>query len=89
MGPEQIDEAADEVTAGLDDSERERLQQRVAAMNAVYGAPDRVRRLSEDMVQHWAARSTEMRKFIGVPGKGMIVCATGRSAPTCTSELSP
>ena len=64
------------MTAGLDDSERERIQQRVAAMNAVYGAPDRVRQLSEDVVEHWEARSTEMRKFIGVPGKGMIVCAT-------------
>ena len=64
------------MTAGLDDSERERIQQRVAAMNAVYGAPDRVRKLSEDVVAHWEARSAEMRKFIGVPGKGMIVCAT-------------
>ena len=27
-------------------------------------------------MQHWEARSAEMRKFIGVPGKGMIVCAT-------------
>ena len=76
VDPEEIDEQADEVTAGLDDSERERIQQRVAAMNAVYGAPDRVRKLSEDVVAHWETRSAEMRKFIGVPGKGMIVCAT-------------
>lgn len=39
MDSEKLDEAADDVTAGLDDSERERLQQRVAVMNAVYGAP--------------------------------------------------
>jgi type I restriction enzyme R subunit len=45
--PDEIDKQVDEVTVGLDDSERERLQQRVAAMNAVYGAPDRVRQLSE------------------------------------------
>ncbi|MGH3266318.1 MAG: type I restriction endonuclease subunit R, partial [Trebonia sp.] len=76
VDPEQLDEAADEITAGLDDSERERLQQRVAAMNRVYGAPDRVRKLSQDIVAHWTARSAEMRKFIGVSGKGMIVCAT-------------
>jgi type I restriction enzyme R subunit len=74
--PEDIDEQADEVTAGLDDSERQRIQQRVAAMNAVYGAPDRLRQLSEDVVAHWEARSEVMRKFIGGPGKGMIVCAT-------------
>jgi type I restriction enzyme R subunit len=74
--PQELDEQADEITAGLDDSERERIQQRVAAMNAVYGAPDRVRQLSEDVVAHWETRSTELRKFIGVSGKGMIVCAT-------------
>jgi type I restriction enzyme R subunit len=76
MDPEQIDEQADEATVGLDDSERERVQQRVAAMNTVYGAPARVRQLSEDVVAHWEIRRAEMRKFIGVPGKGMIVCAT-------------
>ena len=74
--PEDIDDQADEATAGLDDSERERIQQRVAAMNAVYGAPKRVRTLAEDVAAHWETRSGEMRKFIGVVGKGMIVCAT-------------
>jgi type I restriction enzyme R subunit len=76
LDPELIDERADEVTAGLDDSERERIQQAVAVMNEVYGAPERIRRLGGDLVVHWEARSTEMRKFIGMPGKGMIVCAT-------------
>jgi type I restriction enzyme, R subunit len=32
--------------------------------------------LSSDIVAHWKSWSAEMRKFIGVPGKGMIVCAT-------------
>jgi type I restriction enzyme R subunit len=73
---ELIDERADEATAGLDDSERERIQQAVAVMNAVYGAPDRVRTLAADLVEHWEARSGQMRKFIGGPGKGIIVCAT-------------
>jgi type I restriction enzyme R subunit len=76
VDPELIDERADEVTAGLDDAERERVHQAVAAMNAVYGAPDRLRRLAADLVEHWEARSAEMRKFIGCPGKGMIVGAT-------------
>ncbi|MGH3266243.1 MAG: type I restriction enzyme endonuclease domain-containing protein, partial [Trebonia sp.] len=38
--------------------------------------PDRVRKLAADVVTHWAARSAEMRKFIGAGGKGMIVCAS-------------
>jgi type I restriction enzyme R subunit len=45
-------------------------------MNALYGAPDRVRKLAEDLVPHWETRSEQMRKFIGGPGKGIIVCAT-------------
>ena len=76
MDPELIDERADEATAGLDDSERERIQQTVAVMNALYGAPDRIRVLAADLVEHWEVRSEQMRKFIGDPGKGIIVCAT-------------
>ena len=45
-------------------------------MNALYGAPARVRVLAADLVAHWETRSEQMRKFIGGPGKGIIVCAT-------------
>ena len=76
VDPELIDERADEATAGLDDSERERVQRAVAVMNALYGAPARVLVLAADLVEHWEARSEQMRKFIGGPGKGIIVCAT-------------
>src|SRR5690606_3905260 len=70
------DERADTVTAGLDDAEKARIQRAVAVMNAVYGAPDRLRTLAADLVAHWETRSQQMRKFIDGPGKGMIVCAT-------------
>jgi type I restriction enzyme R subunit len=76
IDPELIDERADEVTAGLDDSERERIQRTVAVMNELYGAPARLRVLSGDIVEHWETRSALMRKFIGGPGKAIIVCAT-------------
>ena len=73
---EVLDEAADEATAGLDDVERARVEQAVAVLNAVYGAPDRLRALAEDIVTHWERRSAEMAKFIDAPGKAMIVGAT-------------
>jgi hypothetical protein len=73
VDPELIDERADELTTGLDDAERERIQQAVTVMNELYGAPDRVRKLAADLVAHWEARSAEMRKFIDCPGKGIIV----------------
>jgi type I restriction enzyme R subunit len=76
MDPEDIDDQADELTTGLDDSETERVRQRVLRLNALYGSSSRLDRLSHDIITPWEARSAEMRKFIGVPGKAMIVCAT-------------
>ncbi|GHG46363.1 DEAD/DEAH box helicase [Flavimobilis marinus] len=77
-----IDAAADEVTAGLDDVERERLEQSVAVINAVYGAPERIAMLAADVVEHWESRRSDMARVLGtterpsVPGKAMIVGAT-------------
>ena len=73
---ELLDTAADEATVGLDDFERDKLEQTVAVLNAVYGAPERIDALAEDLVTHWETRRAEMRKFIESPGKGLIVCAT-------------
>jgi type I restriction enzyme R subunit len=73
---EDLDSAADEVTIGLDDAERTRIEQSVAVVNAVYGAPARLATLAEDIVTQWESRRDRMRPFIEVPGKAMIVCAT-------------
>ncbi|MDH6578855.1 type I restriction endonuclease subunit R [Kitasatospora sp. MAP5-34] len=76
VDPASIDEEADSLTAGMDDAERRRAEQLAATMNNVYGAPDRIRALAEDLVVHWKQRSTQMRPQLGGPGKAMIVCAT-------------
>ncbi|MET3165460.1 UNVERIFIED_ORG: HsdR family type I site-specific deoxyribonuclease [Arthrobacter sp. UYEF10] len=47
-----LDQAADEATVGLDDTERARLEASVAVVNAVYGAPQRIAALAEDLVAH-------------------------------------
>lgn len=73
---EDLDAAADEITAGLDDVERARLESSVARINAIYGAPARIAMLADDILIHWAARSAAMTHQIEVPGKAMIVCAT-------------
>ncbi|MER7133412.1 type I restriction endonuclease subunit R [Streptosporangium saharense] len=78
----KIDEEADRITEGLDDTERRRIEQAVATMNAMYGAPARVRDLTADLVAHWKDRRERMQPFVGVSdkggatGKAMIVCAT-------------
>ncbi len=56
--------------------ERAKIEQSVVVINAVYGAPARLASLAGEIVTHWAARSGEMRKFIGSPGKAFIVGAT-------------
>ncbi len=82
VDPTKIDEEADRITDGLDDTERQRVEQAVATMNAMYGAPARIRDLVQDLVTHWEARRTAMQPFVGVSekggatGKAMVVCAT-------------
>src|SRR5690625_1536514 len=76
VGEKTLDEAADEATAGLDEVERERIQQAVASINAVYGAPARLKELAQAIVTHWEGRSAQMAKFIDTPGKAMIVGGT-------------
>ena len=61
---EDIDAAADEATTGLDDAERDRLERTVAVINAVYGAPQRMRELAEDLLTHWEARRDGMLELV-------------------------
>ncbi|MET7522635.1 type I restriction endonuclease subunit R [Streptomyces sp900116325] len=82
VDPTKIDEDADRITDGLDDTERRRVEQAVATMNAMYGAPARIRDLAQDLVEHWEARRDRMKPFVGISekggaaGKAMVVCAT-------------
>ena len=73
---EQLDAAADQLTVGLDDAERTRIEQSVAVVNAVYGAPQRIAVLAEDLVAHWERRRQAMRRFIASPGKALVVGGT-------------
>jgi type I restriction enzyme R subunit len=71
-----LDEAAKEATLGLDDVERAQVEKSVAVINAIYGAPQRLAKLADDIVTHWEARSDAMRSFIDCTGKAFIVGAT-------------
>ncbi len=73
---EDLNVAADEATHGLDDTERARIEASVAVVNAVYGAPERIKSLAADLVAHWETRRAQMTKFIEAPGKALIVGAT-------------
>lgn len=71
-----VDSAADELTAGLNDVERDQLERSVAVVNAVYGTPQRLAELASDLVTHWEVRRGAMEKFISSPGKALIVGGT-------------
>ncbi|GAA3756731.1 type I restriction endonuclease subunit R [Salinactinospora qingdaonensis] len=76
VDPETIDEQADALTANLDDAQHRRAMRAAVQMNNVYGAPDRIRRLAEDLVEHWEERSRLVRPYLGGPGKAMLVCVS-------------
>ncbi|WP_279098499.1 type I restriction endonuclease subunit R [Gordonia bronchialis] len=82
-----LDRAADEATAGLDDAERAQIEQSVAVINAVYGAPQRLKSLAADIVGHWDGRSESMESFISTRGKAFIVAATRDIAARLYEEI--
>ncbi|MGH3025312.1 MAG: type I restriction endonuclease subunit R, partial [Gaiellaceae bacterium] len=73
---EELDEEVDEITLGLDDAERRSIEQRVATLNAVYGAPSRLDAIAADLVEHWESRGAAMAPLVGGTGKALLVCAT-------------
>lgn len=88
-----IDAAADEATAGLDDAERERIERSVAVVNAVYGAPQRLKVLAQDLVTHWENRRETMAAALStaenprVPGKALVVGATREICARLYAEI--
>ncbi len=82
-----IDAAADEATIGLDALEREKVERSVAVINALYGHPERLRRLAADLLAHWERRKADMLPQIESGGKAMIVCATREIAARLYEEI--
>jgi type I restriction enzyme R subunit len=67
-----IDEEFDEVTEGEEETRRDRLRSRWAALEAVVGEDKRVQLIAEDLVRHFEARLEVM------DGKAMVVCMSRR-----------
>jgi len=84
---DSLDSAADELTEGLDDAERARIEQGVAVINTVYGAPERLAALAADLVEHWERRSGQMRPFISRPGKALVVGGTREICANLYAEI--
>lgn len=67
-----IDATFDEVTEGMEDSEKARVGGKWATLEALAGASDRLDQLAKLIVEHFEKRQH------AIPGKGMIVCMSRR-----------
>ncbi|WP_424950314.1 type I restriction endonuclease subunit R [Deinococcus sp.] len=76
-----LDEEFDEITEDEEASSREKLKTKWAALEALVGAPERVRTVAEDLVRHFEAREEVMA------GKGMIVGMSRRICVALYDEL--
>jgi type I restriction enzyme R subunit len=68
----QIDEVFDEVTEGMEDSEKARVGGKWSTLEALSGASDRLDELAALVVDHFEKRQG------AIPGKGMVVCMSRR-----------
>ncbi|MCO6042536.1 type I restriction endonuclease subunit R [Aeoliella sp. ICT_H6.2] len=68
----KIDEEFGQVTEGEEESKREQLKTKWAALEAVVGTERRLKLIAEDLVAHWDKRQEAMA------GKAMIVCMSRR-----------
>ncbi|WP_291412743.1 type I restriction endonuclease subunit R [Actinophytocola sp.] len=82
-----LDERVEDLTADLDSDEAREIARGTKIYEDVVGAPERLRQLAEDSVEHWEARREQLHKLTGVPGKGMIVGYTRRICALLYDEI--
>jgi type I restriction enzyme, R subunit len=76
-----LDEEVEEITEAEEEGEQERLKRKWSNVEAVVGAPSRLKQVAEDLVGHFEARAA------GMDGKGMIVCMSRRICVALYDEL--
>lgn len=69
---EELDEEFAEITEGQEETEREKNKAKWSRIEAIVGSPNRIRKLAEDIVNHYEAKAEVM------DGKAMIVCMSRR-----------
>ena len=72
LSNEFVDEEFEEITEGEEEHLKERLKARWAKLEQMVGAPDRVRKIAEDVLGHYCERSRTL------DGKALVVCMSRR-----------
>ncbi|TGE23954.1 type I restriction endonuclease subunit R [Hymenobacter aquaticus] len=76
-----VDTAFEELTESEELTAKQQLKARWARVEALVGSDDRVRRIAQDIVQHFEARTAVLA------GKGMIVCMSRRICAALYAEI--
>ncbi len=78
---EKIDDEFEEVTEGQEDFEREKNKEKWSRLEAVVGSPNRIKKLAEDIVNHYEEKSKS------IDGKAMVVCMSRRICVELYNEI--
>ncbi len=68
----KLDDEFEEIMDGQDDFERDKNRAKWSRMEAIVGSPNRVKRLAEDIVEHFEEKAKS------IEGKAMVVCMSRR-----------
>ncbi len=68
----ELDDEFEELTEGEEESTRQRLRSKWAALEALVGDPQRIEVIAKDLVEHFERRQEAMQ------GKSMVVCMSRR-----------
>ena len=76
-----LDDDFEDITEGEEAASREKLKSKWAALEALVGAPERIRTVAADLIQHFEGRLSAL------DGKGMVVCMSRRICVALYDEL--
>ena len=77
----KIDDEFDEITEGQEDSLRDRTRSKWSRLEAIVGSPNRIKKLAEDIVDHYEEKSK------AIDGKAMIVGMSRRICAELYDEI--
>lgn len=78
---EEIDEEFDEITEGQEENDKEKYKSKWSRLEAIVGAPSRVKKLAEDIVNHYEEKAKT------IDGKAMVVCMSRKICVDLYNEI--
>lgn len=78
---EKIDEEFEELAEGYEDHQKEKMKGKFSKMEAIVGSPNRVKKLAQDIVNHYEEKSKTIK------GKAMIVCMSRKICVNLYDEI--